>query len=249
MATVTAGNSASFTLPPFSILAMSSASGNGTLSLVSSAPKLVADQQLSVQSGTFGPYGVPMVVNLAVRQGSVAYTLTDAAGMVYQDSSGTLRIAGAPSIGSRLYASAVASTITDTAGQSTTESTLFSVTIPANTVGLNDGLLIEPLWSSTNSAATKRTRLRFGGTVLTNLDLTTHQVFPQRWWLRNRNSLSSQVGAPNSTTIYGPIGSVGAQTFTLDFSVDQTLTVTGQFPVAGTGTNTMGVEALAVTLI
>lgn len=151
--------------------------------------------------------------------------------------------------GSYLARSAVASSITDSAGQSTTESTLKSLVIPANTLGVDDGLEISILWSCINSAATKRIRGRFGGTVLWNLDLTTHLTFRQNVILRNRGSRASQVGQANSTTIFSPIGSVGVQTFTVDFAAEQTLTLTGQFPVAGTGTNSLAIEAFSVKLI
>ena len=151
--------------------------------------------------------------------------------------------------GSYLGRSAVASSITDSPGQSTTESTLQTLVIPANTLGVNDGLEISVLYSCTNTAATKRIRGRFGGSVLWNLDLTTHLTFRQNFIIRNRNSLSSQVSQANSTTIFSPIGSVGVQSFTLDFAAEQTLTLTGQFPVAGTSLNTLAIEQYSVKLI
>lgn len=199
----------------------------------------------------FGPYD-GLTWKVTSLTGALYYEIADGNSINAAASSAKVNLAGLVIAnnmvmsGSRIYASGVSSSITDSAGQATTESTLVSVTIPGGTLGANDGLWIEPLWSCTNSAATKRTRLRFGGNVLTNLDLTTHLVFPQRWYLRNRNSVSSQVGAPNSTTVFGPIGSVGAQTFTIDFSVDQTLTVTGQFPVTGSGTNTLACEGIGM---
>jgi len=157
--------------------------------------------------------------------------------------------AGSALLSGPIAKSAVASSITDTAPQSTTESTLATINLPANLLGMNDGLELDMLWSCTNSAATKRIRGRFGGTVLWNLDLTTHLVYRLNFKFRNRNSLSSQIAQANSTTTFGPIGSVGAQTFTVDFSAAQALTITGQFPVAGTGTNTLGLEEYAVRAI
>ena len=151
--------------------------------------------------------------------------------------------------GSYLGRSAVASSITDSPAQSITESTLQTLVIPANTLGVNDGIEISILYSCTNTAATKRIRGRFGGSVLWNLDLTTHLTFRQDFILRNRNSLSSQIAQAASTTIFSPVGSVGVQAFTLDFAAEQTFTLTGQFPVAGTSLNTLAIEQYSVTLI
>lgn len=142
---------------------------------------------------------------------------------------------------------ATPSTITDSVGQATTESTLLTLNIPAGALGANDGLLLDLIWSCTNTAAAKRIRSRFGGTVLFNLDLTTHLVFRQSIKLRNRNSQASQISQGNSVTNFGPIGSVAAQAFTVDFSVAQALTITGQFPVTGSSANTLTLEEATVT--
>lgn len=144
---------------------------------------------------------------------------------------------------------ATPSSITDSVGQATTESTLLTLNIPANALGANDGLELDLLWSCTNTAAAKRLRARFGGTVLFNVDLTTHLVFRQSVKLRNRNSQSAQVSQGNSVTNFGPIGSVGAQTFTADLSVAQALTITGQFPVTGSSANTLTLEEATIRAI
>lgn len=145
--------------------------------------------------------------------------------------------------------SALSQSITDTAPQGTTESTLLTFAYPLGFLPAGYGLEIEGIASCSNSAATKRMRARFGGTVLFNLDLTTHLVFPFKFRLRNRATVAGQIGNPNSTTIFGPIGSVGAQTFTVDFAAAQTLTLTGQFPVAGSGANTFAFEEVSVKII
>lgn len=148
-----------------------------------------------------------------------------------------------------VYKSAVPSSITDTALQGVAETTLKSAPIKGMFLGKNDGLRLEMLWSCTNTAAAKRIRARFGGTVLFNLDLTTHLTFRQEVILINRGSQSSQIIQANSTTIFAPIGSTGLQAATIDFAIDQMLTVTGQFPVAGTGLNSLALESLVVERI
>lgn len=145
-----------------------------------------------------------------------------------------------------IYGDATQQSIVDSVGQATTESTLFTLNLPANALGEDDGLLLDLLWSCTNTAAAKRIRARFGGTVLFNVDLTTHLVFRQSVKLRNRNSHAAQVSQGNSTTNFGPIGSVGAQTFTVDFTAAQALTITGQFPVTGSSANTLTLEEVTI---
>ena len=75
MTTVTTGNTVSFQIGPFDTLLLSSGGARGTLALTSAAPKLVADQTLGLQSGTFGPWGAPMSVVLTVTQGAIDYTV------------------------------------------------------------------------------------------------------------------------------------------------------------------------------
>jgi len=151
--------------------------------------------------------------------------------------------------GAFLLADGLSSGITDTAGQATTESTLKSLVIPAYLVNTSNGIEVEVLYSCTNSAAIKTIRGRFGGNVLWNLNLSTHLTEPFRFRLRNRGSYSSQIATPNSPTIYGQIGSVGVQTFTVDFTADQALTLTGQFGATGTGTNSVAIEEVTIRLI
>src|SRR5688500_6060251 len=58
----------------------------------------------------------------------------------------------------------------------TTETTLATVTVPANAIGANGRLRVTSLWSHTNSANSKTLRVRFGGaagTIYTSLTVTT----------------------------------------------------------------------------
>ena len=210
-------------------------------------------------TAVYGPFATATTVTVYAAQGTAEYVTgtspvcTDGPVALATDplTGGVLLIGSGGLVmpGSVLGRSGIASSITDSPAQSTTESTLQTLVIPANTLGVNDGIEISILYSCTNTAATKRIRGRFGGSVLWNLDLTTHLTFRQDFILRNRNSLSSQIAQAASTTIFSPIGSVGVQTFTLDFAAEQTLTLTGQFPVAGTSLNTLAIEQYSVTLI
>lgn len=126
------------------------------------------------------------------------------------------------------------------------EATLFTLDIDANTLEANSALRIITLWLLTNSAATKRIRARFGGTVIMNVDVTTSNALQHEFILRNRNSLSAQLGNPNNVASFSTFGSNNPQTFSIDFGTAQQLTITGTFPVAGTGTNVMTLQSVIV---
>lgn len=73
--TVTPAATASFQLGPFDTLTLSSGGARGSIALTSAAPKLCADQTLTPQNGTFGPWGVPMSVVMTITQGACDYTV------------------------------------------------------------------------------------------------------------------------------------------------------------------------------
>lgn len=123
---------------------------------------------------------------------------------------------------------------------------LFTLDIPANTLGPNSILRIRSLWTVPSSGATKRIRGRFGGTVLWNLDLTTHVSYPLEFILANRNSLASQIAPGNNLSWAVALSSTPVQTFTVDFATAQQFTITAQWPVAGAGSNNITLESVMV---
>lgn len=73
--TVSAGSSATFEVGPYDTITLTDSNAIGTLVLTSQTPKIVSDQTLAVQNGTFGPWRAPMSVVLTVTQGSADYTV------------------------------------------------------------------------------------------------------------------------------------------------------------------------------
>ena len=128
----------------------------------------------------------------------------------------------------------------------TDEVSLFTLDIPGNTLTPLSALRIRTLWTVPSSAAAKRLRGRFGGTVLWNLDLTTHLSYPLEFVLCNRNSMAAQVATANNLSWAVPLASNAVQTFTVDFGTTQQLTITAQWPVAGAGSNNMTLESVIV---
>lgn len=71
----TVTTSSTFDIGPHDTLTLNSSAARGTLTLTSAAPKLLGNQTLGMQSGTFGPWGVPMTVSITVSAGALDYTV------------------------------------------------------------------------------------------------------------------------------------------------------------------------------
>lgn len=142
-----------------------------------------------------------------------------------------------------LAQSAVASAVTGTAS----ETTLATYTLRGGTIGLNGTLRITPLFSFTNSANNKTFKVKLGSTAFSSITLTTFGGSMIPVHIRNRNSHVSQIGfAPFGQTGYGVISSNPTLAGTIDTSVDQTITITGQ--LANTG-ETITLEGYTIELL
>jgi hypothetical protein len=131
----------------------------------------------------------------------------------------------------------------------TTETTLASIVIPAGSMGLNGRVRVTTLWTMTNSANNKVMRGRFnhattGTTYLTSTQ-TTQNTFRHQFEIINRNSQSSQCGAPGGLNAYGQTTGV-LLTSAIDTSVETTIYLTGQLVNAS---ETLTLEGYMVELI
>lgn len=143
-------------------------------------------------------------------------------------SADALRAALAKQGAGALAQSAVAVPLTGTL----TETTLATITIPANTLGANGQLELEALFSYTNSANSKTLRAKFGGTQYLNLTLTTTAASQSLVRIANRNAANSQVGNIVGSNGFGN-SSGTLVTSAIDTAADVNLTITGQ--LANTG--------------
>lgn len=110
---------------------------------------------------------------------------------------------------------------------------LYSLLLPAGTVGANDELQIEPYWRFTNSANNKICFVKTsGGVDLWRRTRTTTTDEGPLIVMANRNALNSQTfpyGRPSSGQAGHFTGGAQADgTTTIDFSADVTLIVGGQ---------------------
>lgn len=129
----------------------------------------------------------------------------------------------------------------------TTETTLATITVPANSMGANGRLEIEALFSYTGGTDTWRPRIKFGGTTIheqaafgsTNVSafLVTR--------LFNRNATNSQV-APSVTQLNLSQNAGAVVTAAIDTTSSQDVVITGQLTNAA---DTITLEAYTVRLI
>ena len=127
-----------------------------------------------------------------------------------------------------VFVSGTASSVTGT----TTETTLATITIPANAMGPNGQIEIIPLWSFTNSANTKTMRVKFASTAFYTQAATATAVTQSLVRIANRNSASSQVGAPGANAGLGNF-TAAVITSAENTASPVTLTITGQLTNTG----------------
>jgi len=117
----------------------------------------------------------------------------------------------------------------------TTENVLATITVPANTLGLNGSVEILATWAMTNSANNKTTRVRFSGaagTEFQNRIITTQASSQQLTSISNSGAANSQRGMGVGSTGIGEttnavvVGSV-------DTTADTTIVLSGQKALAG----------------
>jgi hypothetical protein len=108
---------------------------------------------------------------------------------------------------------------------------LASFLIPAGALGVNSILQIEPLWTFSSSANNKILKVKIGGATVYSATRTTTVKEGPLVVLANRNSLASQFQPYDNNYVTG--GSGVPATYTIDFSVNQTLQIMGQRASSG----------------
>jgi hypothetical protein len=118
--------------------------------------------------------------------------------------------------------SAIAASCTSTS----TDEVLASFTIAAGILGVNSILQIEPLWTFVSSANNKICKVKIGGVTVYTATRTTSVKEAPMIVLANRNSLTSQIQPYDNT--YVTAGSSMPATYSINFSVNVTVEITGQ---------------------
>lgn len=112
----------------------------------------------------------------------------------------------------------------------TTENTVYTGTIPANSVGVNGSFHIVMMISSTNNVNAKTVRVKFNGTTVATSDMASTAFRKNIISIHNRNSLTSQVsGAHDSQAQLGTgTSSIPRATYSFNTGADITVTITIQ---------------------
>ncbi len=108
---------------------------------------------------------------------------------------------------------------------------LASFLIATGTLGVNSILQIEPLWTFSSSANNKILKVKIGGATVYSATRTTTVKEGPLVVLANRNSLASQFQPYDNNYVTG--GSGVPATYAIDFSVNQTVQITGQRASSG----------------
>lgn len=113
--------------------------------------------------------------------------------------------------------------------QDTTQQTLATVVVPGGAMGANGALRIGNLFSIPNNANNKYITNRLNGVNVISSTLTTQVLCGFEFSIRNRNAQAIQVTQPTLASV----SSTSAATYTtIDTSINQNLTFTGQLAVA-----------------
>lgn len=142
-----------------------------------------------------------------------------------------------------LAASAVAVSNTG----NTTETTLATISVPANSMGANGILRITTLFGYSGGAGTWTPRIKFNGTTFfeSAAFATTILLARQIAQIANRNATNSQVGT--STGMSNQlVGTVAVATSAHDTTTSLNITITGQLANAG---DTVTLHSYLVELI
>lgn len=114
----------------------------------------------------------------------------------------------------------------------TNETTLATATLPAGAMGVNGQVIIEATYAFTGTNS-KTPRVKFGGTVVAGLAVTTSLSGNFRTRIANRNAANSQVWMPPGLSTHFGITSVTVSTSAIDTASAVTILFTGQLTNTG----------------
>jgi len=126
----------------------------------------------------------------------------------------------------------------------TNENTLYSLVIPANSMGANGVIKVSYITSCTSSANNKSVKVKLGATAFQTSTVTAVTGVAIMTSIRNRNATNSQMAA--ASAVGDTSASVGLNTGAIDTTQGQTLTITGTKALAG---ETLALESVIVELI
>lgn len=127
----------------------------------------------------------------------------------------------------------------------TSQTTVYTFTVPGGTLGANGALKIDSLWSCDNNANVKTVRVKFGTATMKQQALTSKTSGFFTCTIFNRNDEASQIMINGLVAAYGTTTSAMA-TPTIDTSDDVDVTFTVENASAG---DTTSLEAATISVI
>ena len=140
-----------------------------------------------------------------------------------------------------LAMSAVQATVTAT----TAETTLATITVPANAMGQNGAVRITTTWSHSTNVNAKTMRTKFGGTTHGTVAVTATVATREQRQIHNRNVTNAQVGFSSGSGGWVSTSSANT-TSAIDTTAAVDIELTGQLAV---GTDTLILEYYLVELL
>lgn len=126
----------------------------------------------------------------------------------------------------------------------TSETTLFTLTLPAGVIGSKGKVKLYPLFTATNNGNIKNIRIKLNSLNAYLLQPTGFTQMSAIVIIRNFNSESSQKIASGMTAGLG-LATASMTTMSIDTSLETTITVTGQL---SNSSDTLTLESLFVEL-
>jgi len=189
----------------------------------------------AVQSGFFGMDGEFGIARLVNNKGDVVTQYVNngtASHEFWIDGAKRLEINQSGLVSSEIkYFNLSSAAIT--APIDTNLNTLYTYTIPAGTLGANSVLSLEMLWSATNNANTKTIKCTIGTSDIFSINFNNNASLNRSLKLYNRNATNSQVAFIAGNSLGFGSATTAAATYTIDFSVSQTVNFTIQKATAG----------------
>lgn len=127
----------------------------------------------------------------------------------------------------------------------TTETTVFTGTIPAGSIGVNGAFHIIMLIGCTNNANAKTVRLKFNGTTIATSDMASNAFRKNYITIHNRNSASVQVSGAHDSQAQLGTGTSSLARATYAFDTASAITVTATIQL-GNAADTVTLEALQI---
>jgi hypothetical protein len=109
----------------------------------------------------------------------------------------------------------------------TTDTTVATVSVPANSMGANGALRVHTTWGMNNNANTKNVNVKFDGSAIMGFGFASITAFSDLRYLRNRGVTNKQVGHPSGqgslssgtmTPVYLAVDTTAAKNITFTMS-------------------------------